>query len=176
MVTEKRAYRRLGLDGNVRVKAAGQSPRVVKAYLDDISLGGFQVYALEKVDIGEKVGFELMTPLYREALLGEGKVRHIRPVTKYNTDFYSMGVEFGKVKKQEVMRLIKIRFGRRNKPGFFGTHKKELALFFLFLPLMIALCWYSNDALTRADYSAAQEKASADKFNDAITYYLYHSH
>jgi len=176
MVTEKRTYRRFDIDGNAKVVMPDYGARVVKAYLDDISLGGFQAYALDKANVGDKVDFELTTPLYHDTLPGKGRIRHIRPVTKYNMDCYSLGVEFSKVEKQKVTSLIKLPFSRRKKPGFFETHRKELVLYFFLLPFMIALCWVGNDAINSANYSAAQEKASADKFNDAMIYYLYHSH
>ena len=178
MIAEHRAHKRVDIDGGVRVLRQDHGPRVVKAYLDDVSLGGFQMYAMDTVNIGEEIDFELMTPLYRDPLTGRGKVTYSRPVTKYNASFNAMGVEFKEVPQHQIRQLLKIHAGRRSKPGFLAQHKKELYVFAWCLPLMVAISMVSGTIMHNADLGAQRaqnEQAYMEKAKDALLYFLYHS-
>ena len=178
MIQEHRASRRVDVEGEISLVRAHQGPRLVKAYLDDISLGGFQMYAVDNVDIGEEVDFELITPLYRDPLAGKGKVKYSRPVTKYNTALHAMGVEFDQVKPRQIKQLLKMHTARRSKPGFLARHKKELRAFLFFLPLVIAISIASGTVVNGSQAYALrqqQDQAYIEKAKDALIYFLYHA-
>lgn len=47
---EKRQYKRFDFGGNVDLKIENGRERILRAYLDDIGLGGFRVYSEKEID------------------------------------------------------------------------------------------------------------------------------
>jgi len=106
---EKRDYERLKLDGNVSIKSADGRRRRFKAYLENISFGGFAMFAKSRRKMSPEtmVEFELVTPCLDEYLPGKGKIRHITRPERYTYPFYIIGVQFTEVNKDMVTHLIK---------------------------------------------------------------------
>lgn len=105
-MSEKRGFERLLLDGDVFIKTKGRKPLAFKAFLDNISFGGFAMFSLENLKADRVVEFRLMTKSLGEALVGRGRTRHITRPPQYDTPLYTVGVEFEKVNKDLVLHII----------------------------------------------------------------------
>lgn len=103
---EKRGYERLVLDGDAHIATKGRKPLAFRAFLDNISYGGFAFFSLENLKPGRIVEFRLITHSLDEALVGRGKIRRITRPPQYNTPLYTIGVEFTQVNKDLVMHII----------------------------------------------------------------------
>ncbi len=104
---ERRGYQRLILDGKIILKTESGNQRIAGAYLENISFGGFAIYAQEKIETDKIVVFELMTPSLEQPLVGKGRIKYVNPLKKHKTDFFTMGIEFTDINKDMVVHLIK---------------------------------------------------------------------
>lgn len=105
-MSEKRAYERLTLDGDVYIKTKGRNAHAFRAFLHDVSFGGFAMYSQEKLKPGNSIEFNLVTQPVGQGLAGKGKIRHSTCPPQYNTPLNIVGVEFVEVNKDLVTYII----------------------------------------------------------------------
>jgi c-di-GMP-binding flagellar brake protein YcgR len=103
---DQRKYIRFNAEGSVILKSEEGKSRSIKADLVDISLMGIGVYAQEKMDIGINVKLELITELWEEPIVGEGKIKYAKPIKRKNDEAFRMGIEFIKIEKGAVQYII----------------------------------------------------------------------
>lgn len=103
---ERRAYDRLEVDGTILFKAVGSKVHV-KAYIENISFGGFRMFSREKLDKDSIIDFELSLPMLEQPLKGKGKVRHVVLPKENAAAVFSMGVEFQDMDKESILHAIK---------------------------------------------------------------------
>lgn len=118
---EKRGYERFKLTGNVNVKNQQEGESRLTAYLDNISFGGFAMYAPEKIPVDTAVDFDLMTEALGQPLAGRGRVRYAA-ASGYGNTVFNMGVEFVDIDRDAITYLLKriqarIAEQARNKAG-----------------------------------------------------------
>ena len=106
MTQEHRGFERISLDGYVYIKTSNGLTHEFKAYLDNISFGGFAVYSQEKFDLGTVIEFRLITQALDEALVGKGKIRHIYRPPQYSSMLLTTGIEFVEVSQDKVRHMI----------------------------------------------------------------------
>jgi len=173
---EQRDYKRLDLDGRVRLRTSIQRPRVFRAYLDDISFGGFQVYAKDRINLGDDIEFEIMTRLANYPLRGKGKVRHISSIKKGKASFFSMGAEFANINKNKIITLIDKILWYKNISVSYRRHKREIYFVLKLLPFIILITWSVLKITDTMSVSINKEREYAERLDRAAIYYLYNRH
>jgi len=173
---EQRDYKRLDLGGSVRLRTSMERPRVFRAYLDDISFGGFQVYAKERINLGDDIDFEIMTRLANYPLRGKGKVRHVSSIKKGKASFFSMGAEFTDINKKKIITLIDKILWYKSIPVSYRRHKREIYFVLKLLPFVILITWSVLKITDTMSVSINKEREYEKKFNEATIYYLYNRH
>jgi len=104
---DRRSYDRLPLTGQINIRSKDTGPAGFDAFLDNISFGGFAMYAPERVSPGWEVEFDFDVPVFGQPLSGKGVIRHLDARDRYEKKIHSMGVEFTEVNKDAVMFIIK---------------------------------------------------------------------
>ncbi len=103
----RRSYDRLPLSGQIKISSKDTGTGPFEAFLENISFGGFGMYAAGRVEPGSEVEFELVSPLFGQPLSGRGVARHIDQKNSYETNIHSMGVEFTEVNKDAILFILK---------------------------------------------------------------------
>jgi len=171
-IDEKRGYKRLDLKGDVLLKADSGGGLLLKASFDDISFGGFRIYAERRFKVNEYVKFELITKFSETPLNGMGKIRHVKRTWLGS---YLAGTQFMDTAPDGRRNLIERALRARSK-AHSGREKfvKKLRLAAKIAPLIIL---FSLIAMTiiNAIASSMSEKSEYDRrLRDATIYYLYH--
>jgi len=104
---ERRVFDRLKADGKVNIRGEKDISCDFKAFLDNISFGGLGIYAIEKVNPGTMVSFELNTQTTDSPLIGKAMVRHVDNLTPNKSPLFSIGMEFVDTNKDYLTYLIK---------------------------------------------------------------------
>lgn len=138
---ERRLDNRYNLTGNVDLKTEDRDRRILRAYLDDIGLGGFRTYSKEKIDAFKDVEFEIMTESLGYPLSGRGNIRYVNAVEMYGNDFFSIGVQFTDIDRKRIKDLISVSLGLHKRPLLSEQHKRELLLLLKLSPLIILIAW-----------------------------------
>jgi len=170
---EQRDYKRLDLAGRVKLRTDTGRPRVFRAYLDDISFGGFQIYAKERISLGDDIEFEIMTRLANYPLRGKGKVKHVSSIKKGKASFFSMGAEFTDINKKKIITLIDKVLWYKNIFVSYRRHKREVYFVLKLLPFIILITWPVLKITDMMSGSINREREYAEKFKQATIYYLY---
>jgi len=173
---ELRDYKRLDWDGKVRLRTGTERPRVFRAYLDDISFGGFQICAKKQLSLGDDIDFKIMTRLLNYILTGKGKVRHISPMKKGETPFFTIGAEFTDINKKEIITLIDKILWYKNISAAYRQSKRKSVFVLKALPFIIIITWSVLKFSDMISASMDKDRLHAEKYEQAIMHYLYHSH
>lgn len=134
---QKRTYKRFGFDGHVDVKVKDGQRRILRAYLEDIGVGGCRIHIPGEMELERNVNFSLITPFMDRPLKGRGKVRYIAPARHYGSDYYTLGIEFTRINIHKIKGLIGKAFGWRKKPLLSRQHRRELRILFKIVPLLL---------------------------------------
>lgn len=178
-MADNRKYSRLDLDGRVGVKIADINgrARMVRAYLDDISLGGFRMRALEKLEAGHRaVSFKVKTPLAVGSVSGMGRIRHVREVRQGSRAFYEMGVEFESVRRHKISDIIrrKIRGGTK-QAVLLREECRDLYRVLKLVPLLILATWLALATTQKISAGLSHAGAYIGAFNKGVLRYLYYA-
>ncbi|MGE5279310.1 MAG: PilZ domain-containing protein [Deltaproteobacteria bacterium] len=169
---------RIPLDGPVTLKVPvpGSRLRLMRAYLDDISLGGARLYAEDEVDVDESLGLRVRIPWSGRLVQGTGRVRHVKAVRRAGRSVYALGVEFVDINRDKVRGMIDDKLG--GGPHKFAAareRKRELGLLLKLAPLLIIGTWLLIDGAFRTQGSMRQDKRFAGEFRQAVLHFLYNS-
>jgi c-di-GMP-binding flagellar brake protein YcgR len=105
-MSERRSYERLGLSGDAKVvkSASGEE---VRAFLSDISFGGFSIYSTASFNDQDTVNFKFAIPSFGADLHGTGTVCHTEsPDETKPVQLQRIGVKFSDVNKDLVQHLL----------------------------------------------------------------------
>jgi len=64
------------------------------------------MYAPEGMAIGTEVAIELVTKLWPEAVIGEGKVKNVQEIKKQGTKIMRIGIEFVTIDTKVIQCII----------------------------------------------------------------------
>jgi len=170
---QKREYKRFGFKGNVKLKERRGGEEILGAYLDDIGLGGIRVRSESKAKLGESVKLAVMTPFLDRPLMAKGRIKHISSVR--GTGFYSTGIEFTRVNRQKVKRLINKNFGWRERALLSRQQKREFSMLMKFLPVVIVAAVVIVGSYVEYNYNNIVETEFREKVKDGVVYFLYNS-
>lgn len=108
MIKEQREYIRLSAEGNVVLMPEDSTLRTIKADLFDICSLGVGVCALEKIEVGIHVKFELTIKLCDEPLVGEGEIVYTNEVKKDDVLSFRMGIKFINVDNKKILNFLSV--------------------------------------------------------------------
>jgi len=175
---DTRRYQRLRLGGHVAVKTPmfGERLRVMRACLDDISLGGARLYAEEEVGVDQPVNMRVRIPWSGRTVQGMGRVRHVTLTKRLGRPRYALGIEFLTMNRDKVRRMIedKLNGGRRR----FAPHrqrKREATLVLRLAPVLVLMTWLIVNAALRAQSSIRAEEQFTRDFRKGVLHFLYNS-
>jgi len=100
---ERRRYIRFIIEGSATLTPGDEPPRTIKADLADISSTGVGILARDALALGSSVTFELITNLWNEPVLGEGRVVYIKAMPK---GAFRIGMDFAAVDKAALRGII----------------------------------------------------------------------
>ncbi len=175
---DTRQHQRIPLDGQGTIKAPvfGNRLRVMRAYLDDISLGGARLYAEDGVDVDQPVKMRVRIPWSGRVVEGTGRVRHVALTRKAGRPLYALGVEFMHMNRQKIRRMIEDKLGGgRRKFAAVRHKKKEIGLLLKLSPVLIIATWLLIDGAWRAQGSVRQEQQFEKDFKKGVLHFLYNS-
>jgi len=151
-------------------------PRVLRAYLDDISLGGLHLHSEDRVDINEKIAFKMKAPLSFFPLAGTGVVRHAAPTKRHGHSCYCLGVEFIHTNKRRIWGIISANIGSRGKRLLLLRQWKEEAKFlFVCVPVIFLLTWFVVGQAMQSQISTQKERSYNEHLRKGVLHFLYHS-
>ncbi|MFH0790252.1 MAG: PilZ domain-containing protein [Candidatus Omnitrophota bacterium] len=104
---DKRNFTRFVIAGVVVIKTEEGVLETFRAYLDNVSFGGFLIYSQRSIDVDKIVKFELVIKPLAYSLSGKGKVKYVVKTTKYKSPFFRIGIEFVDINKDIVAYEIK---------------------------------------------------------------------
>jgi len=122
---DKREFVRFNSVGTVILHIEGVAGEGLKTDLVDICFGGLgctlNVSAPEKVNEGAKLTFELVTPVWKEAINGTGAVKYVKLLKRGPAEYYRIGIVFTEIDKNSI-RLI---LNQIQREMFEQTRKKQ---------------------------------------------------
>jgi hypothetical protein len=151
-------------------------PRIFRAYLDDISLGGFAVNSDKKIAVDKIVEFELMTRLLEQPLVGKGKVRHVRSRGQDKKGSFNLGVEFLDINKDTVKNLVRRNLRQRDKLSFYQQHQRDFWFVLQWTPVALVVLWLSLGAVTNISAYTKEEAKYTEQLKEGLIYSLYSGH
>jgi hypothetical protein len=176
MVADQRQNVRWLLDGRVRVKTQNGRWHVLRAYLDDLSLGGFRMYAKDELNVGDNLMFRVRTPSLMHSFRGIGKVRSVIETKKWATPYYSMGVEFMFVDKDKVGALIeKKKHGGDMRGLLYQEAQRDLSTILKLTPILLLVTWFIFRSLGRIETDSRRDQLYSQELRKGVIHYLYHS-
>ena len=98
----------MNIEGNAVLKPEDATLRTIKADLYDICSLGVGVCALERIEVGISVKFEVRIKLYDEPLFGEGIIIYTHEVKKDSGCTFRMGIKFLNVDKKQNLHLLNL--------------------------------------------------------------------
>jgi len=177
-MSDARRHQRIRLDGQVAIKTPmpGERLRVMRAYLDDISLGGARLYAEEEIDVDQPVAMRLRIPWSGRVAQGTGRVRHVALTRKAGRPRYALGVEFTFMNRDRVRRMIDDKLsGGRLKFAAHRHKRREINLILRLSPLLIIGTWLLIDASFHTQGSMREERQFIRDFKKGVIHFLYNS-
>lgn len=104
---DKRNFTRFVIAGVVVIKTEEGVLETFRAYLDNVSFGGFLLYSQKNLAVDKIVKFELVIKPLAYSLAGKGKVKYAIKTTKYKSPFFRIGIEFVDINRDIVAYEIK---------------------------------------------------------------------
>ena len=99
---QKRTYKRFDIDGHADVKIKSDQRETLRAYLDDIGVGGCRILIPKEMDFDQDLNLALTTSFLDRPLKVRGKVKHVAPAGNYGSDYFSAGVKFTRVNARSI--------------------------------------------------------------------------
>ena len=107
---DKREFVRFNSVGTVVLHIEGLSGDGLKTDLVDICFGGLgctlNVSTQEKISEGAKLTFELVTPVWKEAISGTGFVKYVKPMKRGNAEYFRIGIVFTEIDKNSIRTIL----------------------------------------------------------------------
>jgi c-di-GMP-binding flagellar brake protein YcgR len=103
---DQRWYIRYKIEGTANLKPKDAGSSGIKTDLIDISFRGFAVWADKIIKSGTDVGFELITKLWDEPIIGRGEVKYAQEIKKEDRTIFRLGVEFRDMDKKILQSII----------------------------------------------------------------------
>ncbi len=103
---DQRWYIRYKIEGTANLKPKDAGSSGIKTDLIDISYKGFGVWADKIIKAGTDVGFELITKLWNEPIVGRGEVKYAQEIKKEEKSIFRLGVEFKEIDKTILQSII----------------------------------------------------------------------
>jgi hypothetical protein len=176
--TETRRHTRIRLDGQVLLKTPvpGERLRLLRAYLDDISLGGARLYAEDEVDVDQPLDMRVRIPWSGRVVRGIGRVRHARRTRRAGRPRYALGVEFTDMDRTKVRAMIDDKLGGgRTKAARLRQRKREIGLLAALSPLLVLVTWLFISSAFRAQGSLREDEQFTKDFRSGVIRFLYNS-
>ncbi len=175
---DTRRHQRIRLDGQVAIKTPvpGDRLRVMRAYLDDISLGGARLYAEEAVDVDQPVKMRMRIPWSGRVVRGTGHVRHVALTRRAGQPRYALGVEFMHMDRDKVRRMIDDKLGGgRLKFAAMRQRRRELGFVLRISPVLVIATWLIISGAFRAQGSMREDQQFIRDFKKGVLHFLYNS-
>ena len=177
-MSETRRHQRIRLEGQVAIKTPvpGDRLRVMRAYLDDISLGGARLYVEEEVDVDQPVKMRVRIPWSGRVVRGTGRVRHVALTRRAGQPRYALGVEFMHMDRDRVRRMIDDKLGGgRLKFAALRRSRREINLILRLSPVLIIATWLIISGAFRAQSSVREDRHFIRDFKKGVIHFLYNS-
>ncbi len=173
-----RQHQRIQLDGQVAIKTSvfGDRLRVMRAYLDDISLGGARLYAEEEVEVDQPVKMRVRIPWSGRVVEGTGRVRHVALTKRAGQPRYALGVEFMHMNRDKIRHMIDDKLGGgRRKFAVLRQRRRDVRSLLRLSPLLIIATWLLIEGTWRSQSSMRQEEQFTRDFKKGVLHFLYNS-
>ena len=123
---DKREFVRFNSSGTVILHIEGVKGEGLKTELVDICFGGLgctlNISTPEKINEGAKLSFDLVTPVWKEAISGTGVVKYVKSMKRGQAEYFRIGIVFTEIDKNSI-RIILNQIQRemfeqtKKKPG-----------------------------------------------------------
>jgi|GEM_PF-1964951 len=177
-MSDIRRHQRISLDGHVTIKTPvpGDRLRVMRAYLDDISLGGARLYAEDGIDVDTPVSMRVRVPWSGRVARGTGWVRHVALTRKAGQPCYALGVEFLHMDRDRVRRMINDKLGGGRLRFAAQRHRRrEIGLVLKLSPLLVIATWLIVSGAFRAQGSMREDQLFSRDLKKGVIHFLYNS-
>lgn len=104
---DKRNFTRFIISGVAVIKTEEGVLETFRAYLDNVSFGGFLLYSQKSIEVGKIVQFELLIKPVAYSLSGKGKVKYATITTRFKSPLFKIGIEFVDISRDIVAYEIK---------------------------------------------------------------------
>jgi len=175
---EIRRNKRITLDGQVAIKTPvpGDRLRLMRAYLDDISLGGARLYAEEEIDVDQPLKMRVRIPWSGRVVQGTGRVRHTTKVRRAGQPRFAMGIEFMDMDRGKIQNLINDKIsGGPHRFAPLRQRRREIRLILKLTPVLIIGTWLLMNSAFNAQSSLREDQRFFGELRKAAIHFLYNS-